>query len=217
MEFLNVFRRVLTFEFAVASAVFALVLLAMLLAIVLSRKRSGDKRKRDSNRPFEATYGVLLAAVAGVIVYLTASANEEVQRGPTGYGVGDQAGAAAIDVTAFQWCWRFDYPGSGRSVTGTCQEDNADLPTLVVPTGRPVELRLRSSDVIHSLWIADKAIKMDVFPNHTNTLTVRFDKQGRWLGRCAEFCGPYHASMHFYVKAVSPAKFRQWQQQGAAA
>ncbi|PRX43427.1 heme/copper-type cytochrome/quinol oxidase subunit 2 [Prauserella shujinwangii] len=217
MEFQRVFERVFAFEIAVASVVFALVLLGVVLAIFLSRKRSGDTRRRDSNKPLEIGYAVLLAGVAGVIVYVTASAHQEVQHGTTGYSVAEQRGATKVDVTAFQWCWEFQYPDTGRSVTGTCRDKNSGLPTLVVPTGQPVELRLRSSDVVHALWIPDKAIKMDVYPHHTNTLTVEFDEEGRWLGRCAEFCGPYHPSMHFWVRAVSPQEFQQFQQQGTVA
>ncbi|WP_199433021.1 cytochrome c oxidase subunit II [Qaidamihabitans albus] len=217
MVFLEVFERIFTFEIVVAAAVFVIILGVLVVALLLSRKPSGDKRKRDSHPLIEGIYALLLAGVAGVIVYVTASAHQDVQEGPNGYQVANQAGAIPVDVTAFQWCWRFDYADTAKSVTGTCREKDAGLPTLVVPTGKPVELRLTSSDVIHSLWIPDKAVKLDAFPHQTNTVTITFDEEGRWLGRCAEFCGPYHPSMHFYVKAVSPQEYEQWQQQGTPA
>jgi len=38
--------------------------------------------------------------------------------------------------------------------------------------------------------------------------------EGRWLGRCSEFCGTHHVDMDFYVRAVSPGEYQQWLQGG---
>lgn len=220
MEFEQVFERIFTFEAIVATAVFVLVCLGVLLALALSRKKSGDTRKKDTHPLVEGAYAVLLGGVAALIVVITASAHEEVRTGTTGYQVAAQANATEVDVTAYQWCWEFFYADTGKSVTGECRAgpgQQKSLPTLVVPTGKPVELRLSSNDVIHSFWIPDLAVKMDAFPDHTNTVTLRFDEPGRWLGRCAEFCGSHHTGMHFYVRAVPPEQFEQFQQQGTLA
>lgn len=217
MSFLEVFQRTLSWEAVVAAVVFGLVTIAVFTTIAVSRRRSPDRRRKDSRPLVEGVYALLLAGTAGVIVYVTASAHQEVRAGETGYHVSDRPGAIRVDVTAFQWCWKFDYTDSARSVTGTCREGGEGVPTLIVPTGRPVELRLTSSDVVHALWIPDLAVKLDAFPDHTNTLTMKFDEQGRWLGRCAEFCGEHHPAMHFYVRAVSPQEYQQWQQQGTGA
>ena len=99
-------------------------------------------------------------------------------------------------------------------MSGTCR--HGDLPTLVVPTGRNIKLRLTSKDVIHSMWIPALRYKMDVFPNHHNSFTLAFDREGRWRGRCAEFCGLRHRSMDFWIKAVSPDEYRKWVQSHAA-
>ena len=50
--------------------------------------------------------------------------------------------------------------------------------------------------------------KRDVMPgNVRNVFEVTLDKEGRYVGRCAELCGTYHAFMQFELVAVSPAKF----------
>ncbi|EID56044.1 cytochrome c oxidase subunit II [Saccharomonospora xinjiangensis] len=209
MEFRRVFEEVFRFEVAVAVAVFAVVSLVLLGSLAFSRRRAPDRRKRHSHPVVEGTYAVLLAGVAAVIVLVTFSADDEVQE-----AVNAETPTAApqhrVTVESFQWCWRFGYPGGERSVTGECREDGTGLPTLVVPVGKPVQLTLTSSDVIHSFWIPELAVKIDAFPGHDNTVTLTFDEEGRWLGKCAEFCGPYHPAMHFHVRAVSPEKYQQW-------
>lgn len=216
MEFRRVFDEVFRFEVALALAVFGAVSLVLLATLVFARRRGPDRRRRDSHSAVEATYALLLAGVAALIVYVTFSADEEVQHATN---TEPAAGAAPtrVEVEAFQWCWRFSYPATGKSVTGECGADRSGVPTLVVPTGEPVELTLTSADVVHSLWIPDLAVKLDAFPNHDNSLRLTFDEEGRWLGKCAEFCGPYHPSMYFYVRAVSPQEYQQWLAQGASA
>lgn len=214
MTFLDTFRSMFTLQVAVAAAVFFVVSAVLIAALLISRRRSPDRRTKNTRPWLEGGYAVLLGCVAGAIVYVTFFANQDVNTPPNGYHVSNQPGAVKVDVTAYQWCWNFHYTETTRNVSGSCQLGNRDLPTLVVPTGRPVELRLTASDVVHSFWVPDLAVKMDAFPDHTNTLTITFDREGRWLGKCAEFCGTHHAAMHFYVRAVSPDKYQQFLQQG---
>jgi len=50
-----------------------------------------------------------------------------------------------------------------------------------------------------------------VFPgNVRNAFEVTLDRQGRYVGRCAELCGTYHAFMQFELVAVSPEKYTQF-------
>ncbi|MTD57005.1 cytochrome c oxidase subunit II [Amycolatopsis pithecellobii] len=210
MQYQDAFARMMGFEGLVAGIVFVLVGAAVLLALVLSRKRSGDTRRRSSHPAAEIGYAVMLGAAAGVLAFITASANNDLRA-----QVMPQASAAppaaTVDVDAFQWCWRFHYLNPDRTVTGSCATQQTDIPTLVVPAGQPVQLRLSSSDVQHAFWIPDLRVKVDAFPDHTNTFTLTFDHEGQWLGRCAEFCGSFHTEMHFSVRAVSPQQYQQWQ------
>lgn len=214
MEFRQVFDSVFRFEMIVAGVVAVLVAAAFLAALMLSRRRSPDRRRRDSHPLVEGGYALLLAAVAGVIAYVSLSSHEQVQN--TTSGSTSTPPAAQVDVRAFQWCWQFDYAAAGKSVTGVCREHHGQLPTMVVPAGQPVQLNLTSGDVVHALWIPDLGVKLDAMPDHTNSVTLTFE-EGRWLGRCSEFCGPFHPSMHFYVRAVPPEQYQQWLAQGTAA
>ncbi|MBB2939982.1 cytochrome c oxidase subunit 2 [Amycolatopsis bartoniae] len=206
----------ISFEGLVAGIVFVLVGIAVALALLLSRKRSGDTRRRSSHPVVEIGYAVVLAAIAGAIAYVSASANNDLSAQVKPESATTPP-AARVDVDAFQWCWRFQYHEPEKSVTGSCGDRNTDLPTLVVPAGEPVQLNISSSDVQHSFWIPDLRVKVDAFPDHTNAVTLTFDHEGQWLGRCAEFCGSYHTEMHFWVRVVSPQQYQQWLAQGGQA
>jgi cytochrome c oxidase subunit 2 len=121
-------------------------------------------------------------------------------------GKGGAGRPLIVDVTAFRWQWRFDYPAQGVSVTGGPD----DSPDLVLPTGRPVRLRLHSPDVIHSFFVPGFLGKMDVVPGLDNHFEVRPIRPGRFQGYCAEYCGLDHARMTFAVRVVSPGDFDRW-------
>jgi cytochrome c oxidase subunit 2 len=96
---------------------------------------------------------------------------------------------------------------------GTPADRDADTgnpgPTLVLPEGETVQFILTSRDVIHSFWVVPFLMKQDVIPGHTNTFQVTPNKQGTFLGKCAELCGQDHARMLFNVKVVSPEEYQQ--------
>jgi heme/copper-type cytochrome/quinol oxidase subunit 2 len=87
---------------------------------------------------------------------------------------------------------------------------------MVVPVGQPVTIKVRSTDVIHSWWVPELRYKMDAFPGHTNTFTIKVDRAGRWIGRCAEFCGDRHYEMDFWLKAVPADEYQRWLSSGGA-
>ncbi|MHC3474867.1 cytochrome c oxidase subunit II [Streptomyces sp. 7R007] len=202
----HVFGEVLTLETAIAAFVFLVILGLLAFSVVRRRAGAGVTASQRAERTrLESSYLAGLAVVAVFLVAYTAYANHREQQPD------EKRATTRVDVTAFQWCWSFQYPdGQSKPVTvsGNCRD--GQFPTLVVPTGSNVEVRLTSKDVIHSMWIPALRYKMDAFPHHTNGFTMTFDHEGRWRGRCAEFCGLRHRTMDFWVKAVSPKKYKQW-------
>ncbi len=67
-------------------------------------------------------------------------------------------GAYDIGVQAFKWGWTFDY-GNGTF-----------HPELHVVNGEPTKISMRSSDVIHSLYVPAFRAKKDVVPGRYNFL-----------------------------------------------
>ncbi|MEU7042346.1 cytochrome c oxidase subunit II [Streptomyces varsoviensis] len=87
-------------------------------------------------------------------------------------------------------------------------DTNNPGPTLWLPKGETVQFVLTSRDVIHSFWVVPFLMKQDVFPAHTNSFTVTPNKEGTFLGKCAELCGVDHSRMLFNVKVVSPQEYK---------
>lgn len=116
----------------------------------------------------------------------------------------DRAAALAIEVSGLQWWWRVGYlDDAGRREFETANE-------IRIPVGQPVELRLRSEDVIHSFWVPSLAGKLDMIPGRLNRLRIQADHAGVYRGQCAEFCGGAHALMALHVVALPEADFADW-------
>ncbi|WP_016910526.1 cytochrome c oxidase subunit II [Streptomyces xiaopingdaonensis] len=200
----QVFGEVLLVETVIAGFVFVAVLGLLAFCLVRRRAGAGVSASQRAERPgLEGYYVAALASVAVLLVGYTAWQNHREQDPKREEPV-------RIDVSAFQWCWSFGYPQAEKplQVSGACR--GKQQPTVVVPTGRPVTFTLTSKDVIHSLWVPELRYKMDAFPDHRNTFTLTVDREGRWKGRCAEFCGERHSTMDFWFKAVSPEEYEQW-------
>jgi len=115
-----------------------------------------------------------------------------------------QEPALAVTITGHRWWWDIDYQSAQPS--GNLRTANE----LVVPTGVPVRLDLRSADVIHDFWVPKLGPKMDMIPGRTNHSWIEADRPGTYRGQCAEFCGVQHGRMSFVVRAVPPAEFKAW-------
>ncbi|MDN5747334.1 MAG: cytochrome c oxidase subunit II [Pseudonocardia sp.] len=210
MPFRSVFDQIFTIWTAIAGGVFVLVTAVLLFAVVRNRatKREHLPFAASENHKVEFGYVVVLGLIVAGLVTGSFLA---ISRLHSGEGLAEEAMAGPstrIDVTAFRWCWEFAYAEAPVTVTGTCTSD--DSPVVVVPTDRPVEFALTSSDVVHSFWIPDWAAKMDAYPDDVNELRMVFPEEGMWRGLCSEFCGTHHVTMDFYVRAVSPAEYEQY-------
>ena len=194
------FQGLFTLYLVIALAIAGLVLGAIAFAVIRYRERDGRKpREVRGLKPLEAVW---VASVAGLVVLLIVSTFrtddriESVSANP----------AQRIDVLAFQWGWRFSYPGTGITTVG--EGDNP--PTLVVPAGETVQFDLLSRDVIHAFWIPELRFKRDAFPDRTTTFDMVFEPGVTTTARCAEFCGFGHDNMDFQVVSMSPPDFERW-------
>jgi cytochrome c oxidase subunit 2 len=118
--------------------------------------------------------------------------------------------AADIEVTGRMWWWDVRYrDGASGAWIATANE-------LYIPVGRPVELALRSEDVIHSFWVPALAGKVDMIPGRVNRLVLHAREAGVFRGQCAEYCGMQHSWMALYVVAVPEDEYRAWLEGQAA-
>lgn len=121
---------------------------------------------------------------------------------------GDLPGAKPADfeleVIGHQWWWEVKYNSETVSRRFTTANE------IHIPVGRPVRVKLRGVDVIHSFWIPALGGKTDVIPGQINETWLEASQPGRYRGQCTEFCGNQHAKMALFVIADPPERFSKW-------
>lgn len=107
--------------------------------------------------------------------------------------------AYEIRVTGSSWLWQFRYP------TGHVSPNE-----LYVPANRPVKLVMSSNDVIHSFYVPDFRVKMDVLPNRITSLWFEATESGESIAYCTEYCGTAHSDMLATVHVLPEEEFQTW-------
>lgn len=174
-------------------AAFVYVVVGGFVVYALLRGRRGERVSRIRDNTFVWMGGVVGPLVILLVLAVATVAATNDLREP-------EADPLRIDVTGLRWWWQVIYPEEGIV---TANEFH-------LPTDRPIEIRLRSEDVLHSFWIPELAGKMDAVPDQTNVLTFTIDEPGFYRGFCAEFCGIQHANMGVAVIAEEPDEFQRW-------
>ncbi len=128
-------------------------------------------------------------------------------------------GSFQVEVVAQQFQWNFHYPGKdkvfgrtdpsliddsalnfiGLDETDPNAKDDSVTAALAIPVNRPVELRLRSKDVIHSFWVPPLRFKQDLVPGMEIKVHFTANKVGKYELACAELCGQLHFKMKSYM------------------
>lgn len=208
-------RELWTWSAIAALVVGAVTWGAMFWAVAFHRKRKGDDdtppRQTQYNLPVEIVFTVIPTVIVAVLFGFTVAVQNYVDS--------DEAEAdLAVDVRGFQWNWQFTYPETegpeGEPVTTIGTSDL--IPILVLPTEQRVQFTQYSTDVIHSFFVPEFLFKRDVFPfpeknDQDNVWQIAgIEREGSFVGRCAELCGTYHAAMNFEVRALPPDLFDRW-------
>jgi cytochrome c oxidase subunit 2 len=141
--------------------------------------------------------------------------------------------ATAVQVTAQQFQWQFHYPGAdgkfGRTdltlvdstspagQVGLDDKDPAAKDDIVVtgemhvPVNKPVIVKLRSKDVIHSFFLPNQRVKQDAVPGLSIEVTFTPNVAGNFELACAELCGNNHYKMKGLVTVdASEEEFNNW-------
>jgi cytochrome c oxidase subunit II len=154
-------------------------------------------------RPWLARSGAIVAGgIALPAVVLLALLAYGSVAAPRPFGAG--APAVTIEVVGRQWWWELRYLKPDGSL------DFRGANEIHVPAGQPVELRLKTADVLHSFWVPSLAGKLDLVPGRTNVLRIAADTAGTYRGQCAEYCGGPHALMGLLVVAENGADYAAW-------
>ncbi len=109
-----------------------------------------------------------------------------------------------IDVTAYQWNFKFTYP-TGAETVGECY----------VPAAKSIIFNVTSSDVMHNFGLMDFRVKIDAIPGRYNVVGVTTpplegNSQLNYTIRCYELCGSIHTYMMAPLTVMDPTVFNQW-------
>jgi cytochrome c oxidase subunit 2 len=111
-----------------------------------------------------------------------------------------------VEGLGHQWYYTFRYPGI-----------NGEVKQLHLPVGQKVTLHVSAYDVIHSFWVPDMRLKVDMVPGLINTLTFTPTRIGKYSIICTEFCGTLHGDMRSgtandpaYMYIDTPAQYKAW-------
>lgn len=161
--------------------------------------RSGPAIQRRAG----AGLGLLALALFVLSIVYTEKAREVPSTGPDGLRLaksGSNPTAAdplIITATGQQWLWRYDYPNNAFSYY-----------RVVVPVDTTVQLRVLSTDVVHSWYVPELGGKVDAVPGKLHTTYFRADAEGTYFGNSAQFSGQGYAAMRTQVDVVSPDQYQ---------
>jgi cytochrome c oxidase subunit 2 len=150
--------------------------------------------------------------------------------------------ALVVEVTGEQFAWNVHYPGPDGKFGKTdlklldlqsnplaidrddpaAKDDVTTLNQLYLPVNKPIIVRLRSKDVIHSFGVPEFRVKQDAVPGLTipiwfvpniTTADMRArtgNNEFQYEIACAQLCGLGHAKMRGFVTVVSADEFQKW-------
>ena len=156
--------------------------------------------------------------------------------------------ALVVQVTGEQFAWNVHYPGADRVFGRTdiklldlqsnplgldrsdpaAMDDVTTVNQLYLPVNRPIIVRLRSKDVIHSFGVPEFRVKQDAVPGLTIPIwfipTITTADMRTQTGNpefvyeiaCAQLCGLGHARMRGFVIVQSAEEFQKWMEEAVA-
>ncbi len=178
------------------AAIFVLVE-GLLVVFVLKYRSRGRGRTSDAAQVHGHTRLEVIWTVVPVVILAVIATVIFVELP----GISNAPAAAdplRVTVEGHQYYWQFDYPNGARTIND-----------LYVPVGRVVDLKVVSSDVIHSWWIPALGGKIQALPGITNQTWFKAEREGTFIGQCAELCGLYHAAMNARVIVTSDAEYQR--------
>jgi len=157
-------------------------------------------------------------------------------------GIPPENEALIVHVTAEQFAWNVRYAGPdgvfGRTDINlidiqdnplgvdrsdpAAKDDVTTLNQLYLPADRPIIVKLRSKDVIHSFGVPEFRVKQDTIPGLTIPIwfvpTVTTAEMRERTGNpefqyeiaCAQLCGLGHYRMRGFVTVLPDGEFQQW-------
>ena len=214
----------------VAGVVFVLAQLGLAYAVFRFRDRGQRARFTRGN----VTMEILWTSITLIVFVSLAIAGRKAWAQDRFTEAG--SGAIQIEVTTTQFVYTFRYPGAdgkfgrldprlvsaptgnplGLDPTDPASADDIVVPTLTVPVNRPVELLLRSQDVVHNFFVRELRLQQDSVPGMMIPVHFTANQIGRYEIVCTQLCGLGHNTMHSFLNVVSEPDYESFLKRQAA-
>jgi cytochrome c oxidase subunit II len=182
--------------FLLAVSAFFVVLIAVMILFfaVKYRRRSENEHGTPIHGGLilETVWTIIPLGLALVMFVWSADIYFQAYQPPKGNSI-------SVYVLAKQWMWKFQHMDGQREIN-----------ELHVPVNQKIKLIMTSQDVIHSFFVPDFRIKMDVLPGRYRTLWFQATEPGTYHLFCAEYCGTGHSRMVGQVIVMKPADYQAW-------
>jgi cytochrome c oxidase subunit II len=208
----------------VTGAVFVLAQLGLAYSALRFRDHGQAARFSHGNVKMEAVWIVLTLILFIGLGVLGGQAWSAARLIPS------PAGAVEIEVTENQFVFNFRYPGPdgkfgrldptlvsaptgnplGLDPNDPAGRDDIVVPTLTVPVDRPIQLLLRSQDVIHNFFVRELRLQQDAVPGMVIPLNFTASRIGRYEIVCTQLCGLGHYRMRSFLNVVSAAEYQSF-------
>lgn len=108
-----------------------------------------------------------------------------------------------VQVIGLDWKWLFLYPEQGI----------ASVNELVLPAGRPVQLKLTSDTVMQSLLLPRLGGQIYAMAGMQTQRYLQIPAPGQFEGRNAQYSGEGFQDQHFPIRVLAEADFQVWTRQ----
>ncbi|OAS24758.1 cytochrome ubiquinol oxidase subunit II [Methylobacterium platani] len=105
-----------------------------------------------------------------------------------------------VEVVSLDWKWLFLYP----------EARVASLNRLVIPVGRPVQLRLTSASVWNGFFVPGLGSMIYTMSGMATRLNLEADREGTFRGLSTHLSGDGFSDMTFETRAVPGNAFAAW-------
>ena len=206
----------------VAGAVFVLAQLGLAFAVFRFRDRGAPARFSRGSVPLELLWtSITLIVFVGLAVAGRKAWAMDRYTPPA-------PDAIQIEVTEAQFVFTFRYPGPdgkfgrldpslvdapagnplGLDPNDPNGKDDVVSATLTVPVNRPIELLLRSQDVVHNFDVRELRLQQDAVPGMMIPIHFTPTKTGTYAIVCTQLCGLGHNKMNAELRVVSESDYR---------
>jgi cytochrome c oxidase subunit II len=187
---------------AVAGAIILVVTGMLVYVAVKYRSKPGDTSEPPQvygSRQPELAWTVLPVLIVMVLFLSSARVIHAVQ------DARQPKDAIEVIAVGHQFWWEYRYPQYG---VVTANELHIPVSDSRHPT--PTFMTLLSADTNHDFWVPRLSGKIDLIPNHPNSLWMEPHQTGLYLGQCNEYCGRSHALMLLRVYVQPRQEFDRW-------